>query len=429
MSIISSVSLEIERNIGNEPIHVLVVDDEKILVEEICEGFADKGIATTGAINGEAAISIFSQLPRGLVTVLLTDISMPGRNGLSLIELLRSDISGTTAAEVVIMTGAGNLELAVDALRAKVYDFVSKPVRLEELARAVRRAHTAAMERRRQGRETAMAQDELRHASENLSRLVVRNGNLECELRRRLAENALIKDATVQTLTMLVQARDLETGGHIQRTQTYVRILVDALRHHPRFAAELADDEYCQMIINAVPLHDIGKISIPDAILLKPGRLTPEEFEVMKTHSEIGAQAIGEAIRRAGGAPGFDSQSNDGDAPASSSLAFLEVARQIASAHHEKWDGTGYCRGLSGEDIPLAARLMAIADVFDALMSPRPYKEAFSLDHAVSIIAAGRGAHFDPDIVDTFLNSIDAFAEASLQGQNGHEGHLRMKAS
>lgn len=192
------------------------------------------------------------------------------------------------------------------------------------------------------------------------------------------------RDVTILSLAILAEKRDNETGAHIMRTQHYVKALAQQLRDHPRFKL-LLDDGMIDLLFKSAPLHDIGKVGITDAILLKPGRHTPEEFEIMKTHVMIG----GDALRRAEEELGQDS--------------FLSVAREIAEGHHEKWDGSGYPRSLSGESIPAAARLMAVADVYDALISKRVYKPAYSHHKAVEIVREGRGNHFDPDVVDAFL--------------------------
>lgn len=198
------------------------------------------------------------------------------------------------------------------------------------------------------------------------------------------------RDVTLHSLAILAETRDNETGAHILRTQHYVRALADYLRQQPSHAA-LLDDERVELLYKSAPLHDIGKVGIPDAILLKPGKHTPEEFAIMKTHAMIG----GEAIRRAEAELGEDS--------------FLQLAREIADGHHEKWDGSGYPRGLSGEAIPLSARLMAVADVYDALISRRVYKPAFPHSKAREIILEGRGQHFDPAVVDAFIAIEDEF--------------------
>jgi putative two-component system response regulator len=192
-------------------------------------------------------------------------------------------------------------------------------------------------------------------------------------------------------MASLAETRDNETGNHIRRTQHYVRALARKLRGHPKFRAVL-DDETIEVLYKSAPLHDIGKVGIPDSILLKPGKLTPQEFEVMKTHTTLGRDAIATAEKLI-------------NEPSS----FLRHAREIAHYHQEKWDGSGYPEGLAGARIPVSARLMAVADVYDALISRRVYKPPFPHSKAVEIIKEGRGKHFDPDMVDAFLAIAEEF--------------------
>jgi putative two-component system response regulator len=231
------------------------------------------------------------------------------------------------------------------------------------------------------------------------------NDWLEREVARRMRENLLIQDLSVRALACLAEARDNETGQHIVRTQLYVELLANNLAEHERFREALAGSQL-GMIVKAAPLHDLGKVGIPDAILLKPGRLTAEEFEIMKTHTTIGADAITKAMEQA--RAGADDAMTE---QVSSAFAFLNVAREISLGHQEKWDGSGYPAGAAGEAIPVSARLMALADVFDALMSRRVYKAPMTLDETTRIILDGRGKHFDPDVVDAYLACRDKFAE------------------
>jgi HD-GYP domain-containing protein (c-di-GMP phosphodiesterase class II) len=203
-------------------------------------------------------------------------------------------------------------------------------------------------------------------------------------IRERTEEIQRTRDVTIYSLASLAETRDNETGAHILRTQHYVLALAEQLADHPRFRDTL-DEETIQLLHKSAPLHDIGKVGIPDAILLKPGKLTDEEFETMKGHAQLGGDAIRVAEKELGG------------------NSFLRYAREIAESHHEKWNGSGYPRGLSGDDIPLSGRLMALADVYDALISKRVYKPAFSHDKAKGIILEGKGQHFDPDVVEAFL--------------------------
>jgi len=222
------------------------------------------------------------------------------------------------------------------------------------------------------------------------------NDFLEAEVGRRTAEVMAVQDVTIYTLASLAETRDNETGNHIRRTQNYVRVLAGYLQRQPRFAAALGDATI-NSLFKSAPLHDVGKVGIPDNILLKPGPLTPEEFEIIKTHTTLGRDAIEQAERQLG-------------VP----VEFLRLAKEIAYSHQEKWDGTGYPQGLAGEEIPLAARLMAVADVYDALISRRVYKPPMPHDEAVAIILKGSGTHFDPAVVEAFAACAAQFHAISL---------------
>jgi HD-GYP domain-containing protein (c-di-GMP phosphodiesterase class II) len=235
------------------------------------------------------------------------------------------------------------------------------------------------------------------------------NAFLESEVRRRTREVEMIQDVTIVAMASLAESRDNETGNHIRRTQNYVLALAKELRTYPRFKAAL-DDKTIEMLYKSAPLHDIGKVGIPDAILLKPGKLTPAEFEIIKTHTTIGRDSIAAAEKLI-------------DAPST----FLRLAREIAHYHQEKWDGSGYPEGLRGDDIPISARLMALADVYDALISRRVYKPPFPHELAVSIIREGSGKHFDPDVVDAFLR-IEGQFRAIAERFADTEEELRAKA-
>ena len=217
-------------------------------------------------------------------------------------------------------------------------------------------------------------------------------------------EAGSVVDGVIQAMAMLADTRDTDTGNHIRRTQRYVRALAWKLCNHPRFQQVLTVP-YIGLLFKAAPLHDIGKVGIPDRILLKPGRLTAEEFEVMKTHSKLGHNAIAQAVVLAGD-----------DEP------LLRIASEITLCHHEKWDGSGYPQGLAGDAIPVSARLMALADVYDALISRKVYKEPMSHEQAVDIITQVRGKHFDPDVVDAFVELESQFhAIAVSYGDSGED--------
>jgi putative two-component system response regulator len=218
------------------------------------------------------------------------------------------------------------------------------------------------------------------------------NNFLESEIKSRTLEIIAIQDVTIHAMASLAETRDSDTGNHIRRTQFYVKVLAEKIRNHYRFSSFLNDDKVIEMLFKSAPLHDIGKVGIPDKILLKPGKFEPYEFEIMKTHTTLGRDAILQAERELG-----------------IEVPFLKYAKEIAYYHQEKWDGSGYPEGLAGDSIPISARLMSLADVYDALISRRVYKDGMSHEKAVKIIADGKGTHFDPDIVEAFLVLQDEF--------------------
>jgi HD-GYP domain-containing protein (c-di-GMP phosphodiesterase class II) len=219
------------------------------------------------------------------------------------------------------------------------------------------------------------------------------NELLEIEVEKRTSKIQETQDATILILTSLMATRDNETGNHIRRTQHYVRALARQLQSHPAFAGYLVEHQI-DILFKSAPLHDIGKVGIPDSILLKPGKLDAAEFEIMKTHTTLGHDAIENAERQLG-----------------MTVDFLACAKEIALNHQEKWDGSGYPRKLAGNAIPISARLMAVADVYDALTSHRVYKDKMRHDQAIAIILEGRGSHFDPDVVDAFAEITDQFED------------------
>lgn len=227
--------------------------------------------------------------------------------------------------------------------------------------------------------------------------------NLNNTLKQRVAERtkelAVIKDVTILSMATLAETRDNETGQHLRRTQTYVKLLAQALQTHPDFC-DFMSEKNIDLLYKSAPLHDIGKVGIPDEILLKPSKLSEFEFEIMKRHTTYGSNAISSSINT------LTNELSENDGP-----TFLQFAQDIAHYHHEKWDGSGYPNGLSGDDIPIAARIMAIADVFDALSCKRVYKEAFGRDKTETIMFEGSGTHFDPRMIDAFSRIRESFWE------------------
>jgi putative two-component system response regulator len=218
------------------------------------------------------------------------------------------------------------------------------------------------------------------------------NVDFESKLKERTAELMATQEATIHIMAYMAESRENVTGNHINRTQYYVGTLAEKLRDHPKFSSFLDNDEIIETLPKTATLHDIGSVGIPDRIFLKPGRLTPEEFEIMKGHTTRGLSFI------------LDAESGLG-----AEIPFLKYAKEIVYSHHEKWDGSGYPQGLSGEAIPISARIMAIADVYDALISHRIYKSAIKHDQAVKLITENKGTQFDPDIVDAFIEVHEEF--------------------
>jgi putative two-component system response regulator len=333
------------------------------------------------ANSGQRALSAASTDPRP--DLILLDVMMPEMDGYQVLRRLGDKVE-TRDIPVIFITAMAATEDEEFGLELGAVDYITKPFNPSIV---LARVHT---------------QLELKQARDRLAR---ENDWLEREVARRMRENLLIQDLSVRALACLAEARDNETGQHIVRTQLYVELLANNLAEHERFREALAGAKL-GMIVKAAPLHDLGKVGIPDAILLKPGRLTAEEFEIMKTHTTIGADAITKAMEQA--LAGADDAMT---AQASSAFAFLNVAHEISLGHQEKWDGSGYPAGAAGDAIPVSARLMALADVFDALMSRRVYKAPMTLDETTQIILDGRGKHFDPDVVDAYLACRDKFAE------------------
>jgi putative two-component system response regulator len=368
---------------------VLVVDDVPenltVLGELLCDEYTVRA-----ANSGPAALHLAHVNPQP--DLILLDVMMPGMDGYQVLERLRADRT-TRHIPVICVTALSDTEEEERGLLLGAADYITKPLKPRVVLARVR------------------SQIELKQARD---RLANQNAFLEAEVALRMRENQLVQDASIHALARLAETRDNETGNHLLRTQEYVRRLAQSLRSHPRFAAEL-DDHAIELLAKSAPLHDIGKVGIPDYILLKPGRLDSAEWEIMKTHAQLGAQSIERAER-------------DADHP----IEFLTVAKQIARYHHERWDGLGYPEGLARDAIPLPARLMALADVFDALISKRVYKEAFPHSQARDMIAASRGKHLDPAVVDAFVSDFAAFCDIAQrhadhdEPANGKHASLRI---
>lgn len=338
------------------PMTVLIVDDEWAIREVLQKALSQAGYVCYIADSAEAALEVFRKTP---IDIMVTDIKMSGMDGIQLLRKVRE--SHDTSS--IVMTGYQSHFTFEDVIGVGASDFVGKPVTPSELLVRVRRI---ARERRI---------------------LKERNRKHE-ELHETLRK---LQDAYHDTIYRLIRAsqfKDEDTGDHVMRIGRYSALMASRCG-----MSSLAVDN----IYYAAPMHDVGKIGIPDSILLKPGKLSDEEFEIMKRHTLIGGSIL---------------QNPKSD--------ILEMAREIALSHHEQWDGKGYPHGMGGKQIPLTGRIVKIADVFDALTSPRPYKEPYPVDVAREIIIKERGRHFDPDLVDLFLTLQDEIYEIKRK-----EGGLR----
>lgn len=339
---------------------ILVVDDTPANLA-LLNSFLKDCYRVQLASSGLKALQLIKTTPPDLV---LLDVMMPEMDGYEVCRRLKSE-PATRQLPVLFLTAKTDPEEEERGLAVGAVDFIHKPISLPIVAARIK-THL----------QIKAWQDFLQD----------QNAWLQREVERRFSEINHLQDASIFVMISLAEFRDECTGNHIRRTQEYVRLLAQEMVGKEKYADVLVDGQV-ELIVKSAPLHDIGKIAIPDEILLKPGKLTEGEFETMKAHAERGY----EILTRAG-----EHMGDLGE--------FLSIARDIARYHHERWDGTGYPAGLAGESIPFAARLMAVADVLDALLSKRPYKDPMPFDQAVSIIVEGKGSQFDPDVVDCFLS-------------------------
>ncbi len=337
--------------------------------------------------DGEALIRYVSAgRPTDLV---LLDVVMPAPDGYEVCRRLRA-MPEMEDVPIVFLTALDSTEDEKHGLAMGAIDYIAKPFSPPIVLARVRN-HV------RLGRLLRLIVCQNDFLDQRIEERTAELAKKNIALQAALDAVARTQDVTIVAFSSLAESRDNETGRHIRRTQHYVRELSLALRSNPDMAP-LLTDEAIEMFFKSAPLHDIGKVAIPDNILLKPGRLESHEFEIMKTHANEGRKAIEVA-----------------EANLESDNSFLRHAREIAYAHHEKWDGSGYPLGIAGNNIPLSARLMAVADVYDALISWRVYKPAMPHQQAVEIIAQGRGSHFDPAIIDAFLEIHHRFAEIATR--------------
>jgi putative two-component system response regulator len=342
---------------------ILAVDDTPANLSLLANLLRDK-YQVRVANNGPKALDLAFADPPDLI---LLDVMMPEMDGHEVIRRLKAD-PRTARVPVMFLTAKNSMEDEEFGLSLGAVDFIHKPI-----------SPPIVMARIKTQLQIKSWQDFLQN----------QNAWLKDEVQRRLSDVSRLQESSILVMVSLAEFRDECTGNHIRRTQEYARILAEQLAQLPKYAEQLTVPQI-ELIAKSATLHDIGKIAIPDHILLKPGKLTPEEYEVMKTHAQRGHDMLRTAGRHMG---------EQGD--------FLAMSMEIARSHHEKWDGSGYPDGLAGEQIPLAARLMAVADVFDALLTSRPYKAAMTREQAITIIEQGSGTHFDPQVVDAFMTITD----------------------
>lgn len=349
---------------------ILIVDDTPqnidILVESLSSSYS-----LQVAINGlEALDAVEESIP----DLILLDIMMPEMNGFEVCRILKEK-SDTRGIPIIFLTSATEIDQKTRGFELGAVDYVTKPFDIREVKARVENHLT-----------NKFASDFLKD----------QNRTLESLVKKRTEQIENTQDVTIRMAASLAETRDNETGAHILRTQHYVGALAGELSKLSQFSEELTERNI-DLIVKSAPLHDVGKVGVPDSILLKPGKLTGEEFDEMKNHTVYGKESLIRAEEEIQGE------------------SFLRYAREIAYSHHEKWDGSGYPEKLTGESIPLSGRIMAVADVYDALISRRVYKSPFSHSKAVSIIEEGRGTHFDPVITDSFLKIHESFRHIALK--------------
>ena len=337
---------------------IMIVDDTEMNLVILVESLQDD-YELIIAINGLEAIELLEEQKPDLI---LLDIMMPEMNGYDVLKAIKKNPE-LEHIPVILLSAITDSDSKTKGFTLGAVDYVTKPFEMVEVKARVK---------------TQLKFEEARLLLENQNLL------LEEKVKERTKLLERTNSAAIYCLAALAETRDPETGEHIKRTQEYIRELALELQGKDKYKDVLTND-YIELLYKSAPLHDIGKVGVRDSILLKPGRLTEEEFEEMKKHTIYGGESL---------VVGIDELGED---------SFLTLAKEIALTHHEKWDGTGYPRGLSKTEIPISGRLMALSDVYDALISKRVYKNAFTHDEAKNIILEGRGTHFDPDIVDAFI--------------------------
>ncbi len=351
---------------------ILVADDNALNRDLLVRRLSAQGHRVEAVADGAAALA---RLQAGDVSLLLLDIMMPVVDGFTVLRRMQAQES-LRHVPVIVITALDELDAAAQCIELGAEDYLTKPFN-PVLLRA--RVH-ACLEKRRLYRQEEQYRAVLRHC----------NTLLEERVRAQVAEISTAQLAAIYAMSRLAESKDPETGAHLERMREYCRVLSQALGRQPAYRAQI-DASFVETIYAASPLHDIGKVGVPDQILLKPGRLDAQEWELMKTHTVIGAETLRAVHQQYG------------------PNAFIGMGIEIAEGHHEKWDGSGYPRGLAGTDIALPARILALGDVYDALTSRRCYKAPFSHADSRALIVEARARHFDPAVVDAFLATEDEF--------------------
>ena len=325
---------------------------------------------------------LFKMLEKHIPDLILLDVEMPEMNGYETIKLLKEK-EKTGHIPVIFLTAKSDSENELEGLSLGAIDYIIKPFSPPLLLKRIE-VHLLVESQKK----------ELINFNNNLQEMVETKTKTVIEL-----QNAILR-----TMAELVECRDDITGGHIERTQSYLGVLLDALLEHGLYKEEISSWNL-NLVLQSTQLHDVGKIIIKDYILQKPGKLTEEEYEKIKEHTTFGEEII-ERIKKN-----------------TTEQTFLDYAKVFAGSHHEKWNGTGYPRGLKGAEIPLLGRIMAIADVYDALVSDRPYKKALTNEEAIKIIIESKATHFDPDIAELFLGVSGKFNEIAVNNKSRSMPH------
>lgn len=349
---------------------ILIVDDSKtdrLIIRNILKDYE-----ITEACNGLEAMSILQN--NNEMDIIILDLNMPEMNGFEVLRELKNNPSFSKIS-TIILTNYDESENEIKGLDLGAVDYIRKPLNIESLKKRID-VHA-----------------NIKNIQKNIENY---NQILEETVQERTRELIIIRDVTINALIGLLEARDVESSNHTKRTQSIVKIISEYLSRKPQYK-DIFTEDYIMELYKTAPLHDIGKVGIPDKILLKPGKLDFEEFEIMKKHTTFGVEALSYNLGK--------------EQPPS----FIKTSIEIAGTHHERFDGSGYPNGLKGKEIPISGRIMAIADVYDAITTKRVYKSAFKHEYAVEQIINESGKQFDPEIVEAFIKVQDKILEIAIK--------------